>query len=70
MIRGRTPFRACGPFLLALSLVACREGTAPSSAENEQLDNAAEMLDAAPETLDSIDENALASDERNSVDQP
>jgi hypothetical protein len=59
VIKGRMPYRACGPFLLALLLAACGSGTSPSAEENRQLDNAAEMLDAAPQTLGNIDGNAL-----------
>ena len=59
MIKGRMPFLACGPFLLALLVSACGKSTAPSAEENRQLDNAAEMLDAAPQALGNIDSNAL-----------
>lgn len=59
MIKGRTPYRACGPFLLALLLSACGSGTSPSAEENRQLDNAAEMLDAAPQALGNIDDTAV-----------
>jgi hypothetical protein len=59
MIKGRMPFLACGPFLLALLVSACGTSTAPSAEENRQLDNAAEMLDAAPQALGNIDSNAL-----------
>jgi hypothetical protein len=60
MIKGRMPFLACGPFLLALLVSACGKSTAPSAEENRQLDNAAEMLDAAPQTLGNVDSNPLA----------
>jgi hypothetical protein len=63
------PLRACGPFLLALLLAACGNGTSPSAEENRQLDNAAEMLDAAPQTLSNIDDNALGPDDGNSVNR-
>ena len=55
MNRGRMLSRACGPFLFALLLGACSDETRPSAAENEQLDDAAEMLNAAPATLENID---------------
>ncbi|HEU5481943.1 MAG TPA: hypothetical protein VFU80_02460 [Sphingomicrobium sp.] len=67
MVKGRMPYPACGPFLLALLLGACSDQSRPSAAENEQLDNAAEMLDAAPGTLANIDENALGEPERNEI---
>jgi hypothetical protein len=72
MIKGRMPYLACGPFLLALLLAACGNGTSPSAEENRQLDNAAEMLDAAPQMLSNIDENALGPVDENSVntDEP
>lgn len=56
------PYRACGPFLLALPLLllgACGERTRPSAEESEQLNNAAEMLDEADNALADIDENLL-----------
>ena len=59
MNKGRTPYRVCGPFLLALLLSGCGERTRPSAEESEQLDNAADMLNAAPDVLANIDENAL-----------
>jgi hypothetical protein len=65
MTKGRMPHRACGPLLFALLLSACGEDTRPSAAENEQLNNAAEMLDAAPDTLANIDDNSLAEPESN-----
>lgn len=65
MTKGRMPHRACGPLLFALLLCACGEGTRPSAAENEQLNNAAEMLDSAPDTLANIDDKALAEPEPN-----
>ena len=61
------PYRVCGPFLLVLLISACGESSRPSAAENEQLDNAAEMLDRAPDVLEGIDDNALAEPERNSL---
>ena len=60
MTKGRTPYRACGPFLLALLLGACGDGSKPSAEENEQLTNASEMLDEADNALSAIDENVLA----------
>jgi hypothetical protein len=59
VIKGRMPPLACGPFVLALLLGACGDGTKPSAEDNRQLENAAEMLDAAPQTLGNIDSNAL-----------
>ena len=69
MTKGRMPYRACGPFLFALLLCACGEGTRPSAAENEQLNNAAGMLDAAPDTLANIDENAISEHRREAEEQ-
>ena len=63
MNKGRTPQRACGPFLLLL-VAACSGGSSPSSADNRQLDEAANLLDAAPDELSNIDENALRESER------
>ena len=60
MTKGRTPLLACGPFLLALLLGACGDGSKPSAEENEQLNNASEMLDEADNALSDIDENLLA----------
>jgi hypothetical protein len=57
--KGRMPYRACGPFLLALLLTGCDQPSRPSGAENRQLENAAQMLDRAPARLENIDENAL-----------
>jgi hypothetical protein len=68
MIKGRMPFRACGPFLCALLLCACGDRSRPSAEENEQLENAAEMLAAAPDELREIDQNALSNAERNDVE--
>ena len=59
MIKGRTPFRACGPFLYALLLCACEQDTRPSADEGAALDEAEALLNAAPDTLANIDENAL-----------
>ena len=64
------PYRACGPFFLGLLLSACGDGSKPSAAENEQLNNAAEMLDAAPGTLEGIDENALGEPASDATNQP
>ena len=51
---------ACGPFLCALLLGACGDGSKPSAEENEQLNNASEMLNEADNLLSDIDENLLA----------
>lgn len=59
MTMGRMPHRACGPFLLALVLASCGDGSKPSAAENAQLDNAAEMLNEADDALAGIDDNLL-----------
>ena len=61
MTKGRMPQKACGPFLLALSLAlgACGDRSVPSPEENEELDNAANMLDEADNALEGIDTNAL-----------
>lgn len=53
------PFRACGPFLMALAIAGCGDRTTPSAEENRQLDNAAEMLNRAPDVLANVDENGL-----------
>lgn len=69
MTKGRMPYRACGPFSLALLLLgACGERTRPSAEESEQLNNAAEMLDEADNALADIDENALGEGPRNSAE--
>jgi hypothetical protein len=70
--KGRAPFRARGPFLLALLLAACSGRSTPTAEENRQLNNAAEMLDVAPNMLENIDENALGPTENTSVnmDEP
>ena len=60
MVKGRTPRLACGPFLLALLLGACGDGSRPTAEENEQLNNASEMLDEADNALADIDDNLLA----------
>ena len=62
------PALACGPFLLALLLGGCSESSRPSSAEEEQLDNAAELLDSAPDALSDIDDNEVGSAETNTAD--
>lgn len=67
MIKGRMPYLACGPFVLALLLGACGNKTVPSAEQNRQLDNAAEMLDAAPQTLENIDANAIGPVDTNSA---
>lgn len=64
MIKGRMPYRACGPFLLAVLLAGCGDETRPSGDENRQLESAEEMLNKAPGELADIDENALAGAER------
>jgi hypothetical protein len=69
MIKGRMPFRACGPFLLVLALSACGDRTTPSSEENRQLDNAAEMLNRAPGVLANVDENGLGNSEAEPVNK-
>ena len=61
------PYRACGPFFLSLLLGACGDGSRPSAAENEQLNNAAEMLNAAPDALANIDDDALGETESNQI---
>ena len=70
MIKGRMPTLACGPFVLAFLLGACGDRTSPSTEENRQLDNAAEMLDAAPQTLGNVDSNPLgAADNATATDE-
>ena len=64
-MKGRTPPRACGPFFVLVALASCSEDSRPSHAQNEQLENAAEMLDSAPARLEDIDENALGEASRN-----
>lgn len=61
------PYRACGPFLLALLLGACGGGSKPSAEENEQLNNASQMLDEADNALAGIDDNLLGEPEGNSA---
>lgn len=51
------PTPVCGPFLLALLLGACGQSTKPSAAEDERLDNAAELLDSAPDRLTAVDDD-------------
>ena len=68
MKKGCMPAAACGPFLLSLALSACGERTLPSTEENRQLENAAELLDSAPGELADIDENSLSTNEGNSAD--
>lgn len=63
------PHRACGPLLLALLLCACADDSRPSAAQNDQLDNAAEMLNAAPDVLAGIDDNALGEPVKTSANQ-
>lgn len=67
MTKGRIPHRACGPFLLALLLGACGDGSKPSAEENEQLNNASEMLDEAENALADIDDNLIREPEGNST---
>lgn len=67
MTKGRMPYRACGPFLLALLLGACGDGSKPSAEENEQLDNASEMLNEADNALSGIDDNLLGEPGENGV---
>ena len=69
MIMGRTPIRACGPFLLALLLAACAEGTRPSAGESEQLNEAEAALNSAPDALSNIDEGVLG-EPHNSAEPP
>ena len=69
-MKGRMPRLACGPFLFALLLAGCGEDSRPSAAEDEQLNNAAELLDSAPETLEGVDDDALGNASDNSADQP
>ena len=65
MDKGRTAYRLCGPFLLAVLLMGCGSGSTPSSEDNRQLANAEEMLNSAPDELSGIDSNALLTDQRN-----
>lgn len=67
MNKGRMPFWACGPFLLALLVGACGERSKPSAEENEQLNNAAEMLDEAENALADIDDRLLGEPDGNSA---
>jgi hypothetical protein len=67
MKKGRMPYLACGPFLLAALVTSCGDKSTPSAEENRQLDNAAEMLDSAPGELANIDANALGPPEENAV---
>lgn len=59
---GRTPIRACGPFLLLL-LSSCQHDSTPTPEQNRQLANADALLNSAPDRLSNIDENALGSAE-------
>lgn len=45
---------------LALPLVACGEGTAPSSEQDQGLNDADAMLNEASNGLDSVDDQGLA----------
>lgn len=54
------PYRACGPFLLALLMAACGEASRPSAQENSQLNEAEQMLDEADKTLANIDDTIAA----------
>lgn len=59
MVKGRMPYRACGPFLLAALICGCGTETRPSAEESARLDNAADMLNQAEDDLSDIDSNAL-----------
>jgi hypothetical protein len=59
MNKGRMPYLACGPFLLALLLASCGDSSNPTAEDNAQLDNAAELLNSAPDELANVDGNAL-----------
>jgi hypothetical protein len=54
-------------FLVApLLLAACgREAAVPTSEENAQMEDAADLLDQAPEDLDAIDDGELKTEESN-----
>jgi hypothetical protein len=46
--------------LALLSLAACqREAAVPTSEENAQMDDAANLLDQAPEDLEAVDDGGL-----------
>jgi hypothetical protein len=64
------PYRACGPFLLALLLCACGDRSRPSAEESDQLNNAAQMLDSAPDALANINDNALGNADGNAAGEP
>ena len=67
MKKGRMPYLACGPLLLATLLTSCGDKSTPSAEENRQLDNAAELLNSAPDELANIDENGLGPAEDNAI---
>jgi hypothetical protein len=66
MKRGRTPIRACGPFLFLLLASCGSDEGKPTAEQNRQLANADALLNSAPDSLSNIDENALGPAERNS----
>lgn len=69
-MKGRSPLRACGPFLLGVVIAGCGEDSRPSAAEDERLNNAAEMLESAPDALEGVDDDALVISAENSGAPP
>ena len=53
--------------VLALATACSREQSVPTSEENRQLDDAANLLDQAPANLESVDDSGLGEADRTEV---